>query len=154
MSIATTKVAIDKLAKIYEPLRHAQELLADLEAAEQRLHVAATLTADEAEAVKLLKNERDKLTDAVKKLRDNYDATMQLTADKVAEAMVRANQEISDIERTGETAKKLLDAQIAEKQKHLASVEGMITAKAADLAKVEAAIEKQRAALRKVVESI
>jgi hypothetical protein len=154
MSIATTKAAIDKLVKLYEPLHHAQEMLSDLEAAEQRLREAALLTAGEAEAVKLLKTERDRLTDAVKKLRDTHDATMQLTADKAAEAEARVKQEISDIERAGAEAKKKLDATHAEGLARIKALEEQIVSKADELAKVENAINKQRAALRKVAESI
>jgi DNA repair exonuclease SbcCD ATPase subunit len=154
MSIATTKVAIDKLAKMYEPLRYAQDLLADLEAAEQRLKEVTSQTEGEANAVKLLKNDRDKLIDAVKKLRDNHDATMQLTAGKAAEDVARAKQDVLDIERAGAGAKRILEAEVAELQKYLTSLEGMVAVKAAELAKVEAAIEKHRAALRKAAESV
>jgi hypothetical protein len=154
MSIATTKAAIDKLVKLYEPLHNAQEMLTDLEAAEQRLREAALLTAGEAEAVKLLKTERDRLTDAVKKLRDTHDATMQLTADKAAEAAARVKQEISDIERAADETVKQLDATYSERLVRIEALDGQIASKTDELAKVENAINKQRDALRKVAESI
>lgn len=154
MSIAATKVAIDKLVKLYDPLRDAQQLLTDLETAEQRLREVESLTAGENNAVALLREERRKLEEDVKALRRSHDNTIKLTKEKAAELLARAKQDVQDIEAAGVAAKDAFLKECEAAETALALLRKNVEEKAAEQAALEEKIATQREAIRRFAEQL
>lgn len=154
MSTSQAKVAIDKLLKIYEPLKEAQTLLSSLDSAEQSLkEMNARVSAGAAELDKQ-KKELEAAKQELEAAKVERADLVKRAEERVREMEAAERDKAHDILMQMEAAKVGLQRDLDAARSQLVLLEQEVAAKQEEFTRVTALVSEQRSKLEQALTAI
>lgn len=154
MSAAQAKVVLDKLLKIYEPLKDAQTLLSELEIAERSLTETRAQLKHGADEIVAQQAELSNLEQAAEFAKLSRDETLKEADNEAREIVAIARNEAQDVLMQMEAAKATLQKDVDSLRTAVVMLEKDVAAKRDELASVTQAIREYKSNLEKAVTAL
>lgn len=154
MSAAQAKVALDKLLRVFEPLKESQRLLADLEIAEQRLKQINEQEVNAAEEVKKKSEELRSLEASMEQLRALQKQLIDEADTRAKDIIASARGEASNVLAQMEASKAGLQTDIDSARTAFVLLDREVAAKQEELIRVTSLVDEQREKLKQALTAI